>query len=177
MSDKPIIFISHSSKDGDIVNILKDQIEVAMQEVVVFETSHPEAIPVSKKWFDEIVDKLDIAQALIVVVSPSSKASVWVNFEIGYFWKINEDRKKQGMAEYPIFPLSLHDAPLFGPLTILQGKALDKVDQLSSFFQILCGEFGGDLSRADLGEVISKIENESKIEFGYLPGNFRNWRG
>jgi hypothetical protein len=87
MSEKPVIFISHVSEaDGDIANCLREQIH-ALGTLEAYATSHPDTIASGDTWFNDIITHLEIAQALVVIVSPASKNSIWVGFEIGYFRK------------------------------------------------------------------------------------------
>ncbi len=169
MSDKPVIFISHSSRDSEVVNALKQQIENTVTDVLVFATSHPDAIPASQKWLDEILEMLDASHALVVVCSGKSRTSTWVNFEIGYFWKLNRDRKKRGEDEYPIYPLTLDSEQPFGALETLQGKAIDKPDQLRAFAHSLSLAFDGNPDSFSVDAIIKIIEDSRTLRIEPAP--------
>lgn len=87
MPEKPTLFISHSSRDGHIANVLKEQIEVRLP-IAVFETSHFEAIQGGEKWLDIITANLDKAVALLVLVSFNSCASAWVHLPIYFTFRM-----------------------------------------------------------------------------------------
>ncbi len=166
MSEKPVIFLSHSSKDSERVNILKQQIETVLDNVRVFETSDSEAIQISNEWLKDILFNLETSHALIVVVSSTSKISTWVNFEIGYFWKRNEDRRGQGVKELPIYPLCLNNEPAFGILQTIQSKSLDKPKDFKSFLSTLCSYFNKDVDQINFEDVFALYKPESSLIIG-----------
>ena len=61
MSDKPVIFISHSSKDKELALVLQEQIAnvIGVAKSNVFLSTDSGAIPASSDWFGEIKKNLD----------------------------------------------------------------------------------------------------------------------
>lgn len=167
MSDKPVIFISHSSKDGEVVQILTQQMELCFAgKVEIFAST----IQPGENWFQKVMEKLNQADAIVTLITPNSvNESHWVWFELGYFWarhdeslKNPNDKKK---VYYPVYWKVTPDQwP--NPVKDLQIQAVPISDQngLLEFFRVLCDQFDGDLAQADLTRVISNIEERSRIE-------------
>lgn len=147
MSDKPVIFISHSSKDKQLALILQEQIAnvLGLDKGNVFLSTDPYAIAASSEWFEEIKRSLDNADAFIVLVTPSSMESMWVGYEIGYFW-----HKENGRF---IYSLIMNNTKLAGPIERLQGKSLDDETQFKAFFNSLYEQFKEHLERFDSGKI------------------------
>ncbi|MBC6938061.1 MAG: toll/interleukin-1 receptor domain-containing protein [Chloroflexi bacterium] len=101
MSEKPVIFISHATTDNPIVDILKTQIEqVFAHGIAVFASSVLGVIRPGRSWLDEIKNNLEVARAVIVVVTPVSLNRPWIWFEVGASWsKMESDSRR-------IFPCS-----------------------------------------------------------------------
>lgn len=138
MSEKPVIFISHSSNDKQLAEVIKEQVEHVLVSVKpdVFVSSAPDAIDVGDRWFETIIKKLQIADALIVLVTPTSVERKWVWFEIGYFWS----KRDQGRGH--IYPLYLPQVTAIPhPLSELQAKSLDSEHEISVVFGKLCNQF------------------------------------
>lgn len=119
MSDKPVIFISHSSKDRAVAKVLKEELERGLN-VRVRHTSDEEEIASGDHWDEHIKKILDIAQGLIVLVSRYSADSQWVQWEIGYFERRMEEQK--GLH---IFVASIAGAESFKPIYRKQRKSLN----------------------------------------------------
>jgi hypothetical protein len=68
--EKPNLFISHASSDGQFADVLKNEIEKVFADGVnVFCTSSAGAIGASSDWLQSIEHRLDIAQAVIAIVT------------------------------------------------------------------------------------------------------------
>ena len=78
MSDEPVIFISHSSMDKDLALVLQEQIAIVLgiNTSDVFVSVDPYAIPAGSDWFETITKQLDVADALVVIVSSSSMVRI-----------------------------------------------------------------------------------------------------
>ena len=134
MSEKPVIFISHSSKDKELADKFKKILEGCFQfQIDVFASSNPEAISVGRDWFDEIIQKIDKATVLLALVTPISVKSNWVWFEIGFYWNLylkdGQNRK--------IIPLYTPDVEVPSPLNTLQAKAITEEDEMKAFHREL----------------------------------------
>lgn len=152
MSEKPVIFISHSSKDGAIANTLKEQIEMVL-DVEVFETSHFEAIEGGEEWFEVITRKLDEATALFVLVSFNSLYSAWVHWEIGYFHK----RTMSETIDLPIFVGTVAGQNPFPTISNKQAKSLNNADELEVLLKSISRHFEQDISSNLWQPVITEI--------------------
>jgi hypothetical protein len=152
MTSKPVIFISHSALDKTVARVLQQQIEMVLDgkdKVTVFNSSDPFAIPLGRDWFEEIANQLDQAEILVVLVTASAKQSIWVGFEIGYFWN-----KTRGKAVYPV---AVPRAKTFGPLEKLQAKSLGDSEEIDVFLYHICKDLGmGDPSKADRNSIIEE---------------------
>ena len=85
--EKPNLFISHASSDGQFANVLKSEIEKVFADGVnVFCTSATGAIGPATDWLSSIEQRLDVAQAVIVLVTPLSIERPWLWFEVGASW-------------------------------------------------------------------------------------------
>lgn len=157
MSEKPVIFISHSSDDEELALLLKQQIELCFDNgVKPFVAKY--SIPAGEEWRNDLTQNLNAAQSLIVLVSPSSSKSRWVGFEIGYLWtKIT----RKGKGKLPVYPLCLPGNSVFSPLDGIQGKFLDQPEEIKDFFHRLCQQFeNGDVKKVDI-EAITENVNRS----------------
>jgi len=84
---KPTLFISHATSDGEFANAVKQEVEkVFANGINVFCTSSPGAISVGIDWLSDIEQKLGVAQAVIVIITPVSIERPWLWFEIGATW-------------------------------------------------------------------------------------------
>lgn len=137
MSEKPVIFISHSSKDSELAGVLKVQIETAFEgRVKAFVASYYGDIGTGEKWLPEILANLKQAQALIVISTPDSKSSRWVGFEIGFLW--NKIKQKKVI----VYPVTIPKSEVFSPLDPIQGASLAEDKSIDTFFASLDKQFG-----------------------------------
>jgi len=85
--EKPKLFISHASSDGEFANVVKQEIEkVFAKGVDVFCTSSPGTIQVGADWLQHVEKKLAATQAVIMIVTPVSIERPWLWFELGATW-------------------------------------------------------------------------------------------
>ncbi len=133
------LFLSHASKDSVLAEFLATEIEREFENSLqVFVSSRPDAIPNGKDWFDQVMDNLEKADALVILMTETALNSTWVGFELGYFWKKQE-------KSY-IYPLYLPAASVPSPVDKLQAKCITNNKELESFVQSLCSDFGRDYS-------------------------------
>jgi len=181
MSDKPVIFISHATEDKAIALVLQQQIIAALgiDASNAFLSVDSYAIPSGSDWFEEIKKSLDRADALAVIVSPYSMNSIWVGYEIGYFW-----HKAKGKER--IYPLIVPETELKGPIERLQGKSLSDPAGLKAFFNKLCEEFMiKDSEKADISAIVQAANNAVEsikqalrdyLDYEYEPRAWINYR-
>ncbi len=116
------IFISHSAQDAEVVKILGSELE--QLGLTVFASSRPADVP-SGDWFEQIIQKLSEAQILVVLISVPSGNSMWVGFELGFFW----DRKGRDS----IFVLRHPKSNIPSPLDRLQAKSITDLEETLVF--------------------------------------------
>lgn len=151
------VFLSHSSEDAELAELLDNQIKKACGETFdVFRSTDPYEISVGDTWFPTILAHLETAKALIVLMTTSSTNSRWVGFEIGYFWK----RAKRDKL-LRIYPVYAPGAPIF--VENLQAKALGDVEQVKAFFQKLCAQFNGNADLVELEAVVQGAITHSSL--------------
>ena len=134
METEQLIFLSHSAKDADLAKEISVQIETNLPGFKVFASTRPSAIPSGTEWFDAILEKLESAAALVVLLTPASESSLWVGFEFGYFWK----KSGRNSAYFLYHP----KASIAGPIANIQGTLITDPEHLAEFFSRLCEGFG-----------------------------------
>ncbi len=139
MSDeKPNIFLSYSSKDKMLAEWLKATIETHVN-VNVFVAALD--IKTSEEWLKTICQRLDGAEALILLLTSNSVKSEWVSFEFGYFYKRSERASVQKcyVLIYPNrveLPRPIESSNLQVASISEKGKLLDVFEQLRSRFGV-----------------------------------------
>ncbi len=91
------IFISHSSRDSDFVDRLRQSLD-AKGYYHLFASRELRSCEES---IDAIYHKIETAHAFIVVVSPDAFNSAWVAEETRYAAQVKEQRED----DYPVVPL------------------------------------------------------------------------
>ena len=164
MSDKPVIFISHSSKDTELAQALKKQIEGCFDNTL---EAFASTIEPGENWFQKVMRKLDQADAIVTIITPNSVTeSHWVWFELGYFWARHDqalrDANSKRKIYYPLY-WNLISGQWPNPVRDLQIQAIPINDQtkLHDFFRALCDQFGGELNSVDLSEILEKFPKNS----------------
>ena len=161
--NKPTLFISHASSDADFANAVKQEIEkVLANGVSVFATSSPGAIPVGQDWRSNIEEKLDLAQAIIAIVTPVSIERPWLWFEIGATWS------KGRAGECQIYPLCAPEVELSSlpsPLDRLQALSMGKSTDLKLLFEALISQFGfGKISTFRAANISKRIPKYKDVK-------------
>ena len=84
---KPVVFISHIHEDEQCANALEQALKKALLGALeVFNSSNRRSIAAGGPWRDRIIDTLKRSATVLVLASPDSVASPWVNFETGGAW-------------------------------------------------------------------------------------------
>lgn len=82
---KPTIFFSHSSKDKEIVQSVKNKLDKATGGVMdIFMSSDGQSIPFGTNWIHKVEEGLKSATIMFVFVTENSVSSGWIYFEAGY---------------------------------------------------------------------------------------------
>lgn len=164
--EKPSLFISHATSDGEFANAVKSEIEkVFANGVNVFCTSSPGSIPVGHDWLGDIESKLKSSQATIVIVTPVSIERPWLWFEVGATW----ERGREGECKiYPLCAPEIEMGSLPSPLDRLQALSMGKSQDLKMLFEALIGQFGfgsiGTFRSTNITKRIPKYKDVNVVE-------------
>jgi TIR domain len=83
--EKPIVFLSHSSRDKAPLAALKKILDERTSGLVnFFLSSDGESIKFGRNWVVSVSDALAKAKLMFVFLSPLSADSKWIHFEAGY---------------------------------------------------------------------------------------------
>lgn len=179
---KPNLFISHASSDGQFATVLKTEIEKVFADGVnVFCTSSPGAIEASQDWLSNIEEKLDTAQAVIVIITPVSVERPWLWFEVGASWL--RARKAQ-TAIYPLCAPEVNLSDLPSPLDRLQALSMGRAIDLKLLFEALMKQFGfGKISSFRASNITKRIPKYKNVkvneidvkEHSFYNGEYRGY--
>lgn len=160
---KPKLFISHATSDGEFANAVKAEIEkVFANGVSVFCTSSPGSIAVGTDWLTDIEQKLNSAQAVIAIVTPVSIERPWLWFELGATWS---NGRSGDCHIYPLCVAEMDLNTLPPPLNRLQALSLGRAADLKMLFEALIGQFGfGKISSFRASNITSRIPKYEKVE-------------
>lgn len=120
------IFISHTTQEAEIAQLLKDLFLRAFgPSVTVFVSSDTATIGTGTRQFDAIIDGLGRASVFVVLLSEFSVERRWINFETGIAFA----RERWGLngPNLKLIPLAIRSQqPNVGsPLNQLQVRALN----------------------------------------------------
>jgi hypothetical protein len=160
---KPTLFISHATSDGEFANAVKQEVEkVFANGINVFCTSSPGTIPVGVDWLSDIEQKLGVAQAVIVIITPVSIERPWLWFEIGATWS----KGRSGDCKiYPVCAPEIKLSDLPSPLDRLQALSMGKAADLKLLFDALISQFGfGKISSFRAANITSRIPKYKDVK-------------
>lgn len=160
---KPKLFISHATSDGEFAQVLQAEIiKVFADGIDVFCTSSPGGIEPSKDWLNSIEEKIDNAQAVIVIVTPVSIERPWLWFEVGAFWL---RARKDQTAIYPLCAPEINLSDLPSPLDRLQALSMGKAQDLKLLFEGLIKQFGfGKISSFRASNISRRIPKYKNVK-------------
>ena len=135
---KPVVFISHIHRDEACANAFEQVLRRALLGAVdVFNSSNRRSISVGDAWRDKIIESLRRSATVLILASPDSVSSPWVNFEAGGAW-ISERRV------VPACIKGMKPESLPAPLSHLQAVSLDSADGLRILINLLSETAGLD---------------------------------
>jgi hypothetical protein len=138
LSEKPTVFISHIHGEEHTANAVEAVLRKALLGAIeIFNSSNRRSISPGDPWRDRIVDTLQKSTCVLVLASPNSVSSPWVNFEAGGAWV-------SGTRVIPCCTGGMKPSSLPTPLSHLQGLSLDSVDGISSLVRQLAEISGLD---------------------------------
>ena len=138
-----LVFVSHATSDRRYVQLLGNYIERTIEDTKAFVASAPDSIPSGSDWFHEILRNLSSADALAIVYSRNARSSLWLGFELGYFW-----RMQHGKNIHCVFDPTLE---LPSPLNELQAKDFTDDASMAVFFRGLAKDLGRNYGDDQIG--------------------------
>ncbi len=160
---KPTIFISHATSDDEFANAVKQEIEkVFANGINVFCTSSPGAIPVGSDWLCDIESKLEMAQAVIAIITPVSIERPWLWFEVGATWS----KGRSGDCKiYPLCAPEINLSDLPAPLNRLQALSMGKAPDLKLLVEEIISQFGfGKISSFRATNITKRIPKYKDVK-------------
>lgn len=128
------IFVSHSSRDIQTVKVFQEFLSSLSVDVEVFCST----INQGEDFVKSIENGLKSSDIFIPLISRNYLDSNYCMVELGYAYsRIINRRKKYYIFPFCIAPLSKSEALLGTPLSRLQTSALNSVEELYDFIQIL----------------------------------------
>jgi hypothetical protein len=119
------LFISYTQEDGDVAASLASQLDDAGFSCFMADRS----ILIARQWEPAIKAALSEADAVLVLITPRSKQSLWVAAEAGAAW----------ILEKPLIPVLMFVAPeeLFEPLRHYQARLAETPKQMAALVEEL----------------------------------------
>src|SRR2546421_8883161 len=112
---QPRIFVSHSSKDQDFCLQLVNDLQTILGDENAVWYDARGGLHGGDTWWRKIMQELKARNVFIVVLSPDSVTSLWVNSEIDLAW-----RQKHSPSGKLIIPLSSRPSEIPDDLDIHQ---------------------------------------------------------
>lgn len=132
---KPTIFFSHSSRDKDLLLVLKNLLLAKTSNTIeIFQSSDGESIPFGNNWVSKIEENLKNAKIMFVFVTPNSLKSNWIYFEAGFSYS-------KGVKVIPLGIAGVDIAFLPPPINLLQGFNITSSEGMNNIVDILNREF------------------------------------
>ncbi len=86
--EKPLLFISHDTRDAEIAKAFGELIHRSSSGVIqTFRSSDTEGvsgIPYGDEWYRHITERLDQASNIVALLTPQSNERPWILYECGY---------------------------------------------------------------------------------------------
>jgi TIR domain len=157
MHMKPLIFLSHSSRDADaLVRLKKLLVERTSSTVDLFLSSDGVSITAGRKWIDDVLSALSQATVVFTFLSPNALHSQWVFFEAGLAYNRNIQVVPVG-----IFGVDVGEIP--PPLGLLQGFNLDSPAGLRTLVEILNTSLGTSYRSAFIDRDFAYFEKKTDV--------------
>jgi hypothetical protein len=158
---RPLVFLSHSSRDKNTISRLKQLLfDTTDRTVDFFVSSDDQSIEPGRNWYEEVLVALNRAEVAFAFLSPNALQSQWVLFEVGVALGRGKQVIPIGMSGVDVHKLS-------APLGLLQGYNLNSgrglTEIVNALNRLLVREYrlqSPDRAfRALLGAPISPLEN------------------
>jgi len=162
--EKPIVFLSHSSKDkGDLARLKELLNKRSAGSIDFFLSSDGQSIRLGTNWVVGISDALDRAKLMFLFLTTDSANSKWIHFEAGH-------ANAKNIQVIPICLPGMDLVRMTPPLSLLQGFNLHSYQALSNLARICNEVFGLELeekfTEADFRTVFAEREKEMHGSLG-----------
>ncbi len=153
--DKPIVFLSHSSKDSATLTRLKGLLDRrAVGSLKFFLSSDGQSIPLGSNWVVAVSDAMDQAKLMFLFLSPQSADSRWIHFEAGSAYA-------KGIKVVPVCLPGLDLNRVNPPLSLLQGFNLHTNQAMSNIARRCNETFGLTMEEEFSAEEFNTVFAES----------------
>lgn len=151
---KPTVFFSHSSRDSQMLGLLKElYVAKTGGAIEVFLSSDGESLPLGHNWVHGLQEALERARLMVVFVSPSAVHSSWLYFESGFAYS-------KDIRVVPVGILGVDLAKLPPPLSLLQGFNVHSEAGLDNLIAVTNDVFdhghGGRFTREEYQRVVGR---------------------
>jgi hypothetical protein len=134
--NKPIVFLSHSSKDKAPLLRFKDWLDARTGGTInFFLSSDGESIPFGSHWVATVEENLKKAKLAFLFLTLNSVNSSWVAFEAGYMFS-------NGLRVVPVGLPGIDIGTIKPPLQLLQGFNLHSPETMNNVVKIVNDVFG-----------------------------------
>lgn len=136
MPERPVVFISHVSGDGEATRVLQGELdELLLGSVEFFNSSSKVSLKPGEEWFATLRNRLRECRFVLAILTPSGLRSSWVNFECGAAWL-------QGATIIPCCVGQVRKNSLPSPYNEFQAIELDSADDLSRLVAMMASTVG-----------------------------------
>lgn len=161
---KPIVFFSHSSRDGGALRRLKQRfIDLTGSTIDVFLSSDGQSIRLGQNWLASIEQALADATLMFVFVSPTAVKSPWIYFEAGHAYA-----KRLDVVPVGLFGIEVGSIP--PPLSILQGFNVSGHESLNNIIAKTNEKFSYSHKLGFLPEDYAALQSQNSFAASRLLG-------
>lgn len=154
MADKKSVFISYSSKDGEFVN----RIVTELKKMGICYWKAPEMIPAGSSYAKEIPQAIQNCSIFLLVLSPNSQDSIWVEKEID-----SAICNRKTIIPFQIKDVELNDTLRFYLNNVQMISCIDNPKQaFDELKQQICKLMPGIVGEDTLDEDIVELEEKPK---------------
>jgi len=163
---KPIVFLSHSSADKELLAPLKDLLHKrAAGAVRFFLSSDGKSLPLGQNWIVELQDALAEAKLMFVFLSRNSVDSHWVLFESGVAYG-------RDVKVVPVCLPGIDFDSVAPPLSHLQGFNLHSNDAMRNLARVCNEVIGIEMEEAFSSDEFDSIFFSAGLE---AESYFKRW--
>ncbi|MEO0589833.1 MAG: toll/interleukin-1 receptor domain-containing protein [Pseudomonadota bacterium] len=153
------VMISHAHADSDIAQALANLLSrCSLQQISCWYSSDPRegGVGVGQRWFERVREEMQTSRAMVVLLTPNSVQSSWVQFEAGF---------GAASAELEIIPLIVNLDGIVGvpdPITHWQIFDLKSRESAKTFVTKVLSSFSihsdEDLTHLAIKEALNIID-------------------